>query len=151
MKQLMRLLTIALAVVMALGLIACMSAMAFAANAGSYSFDVSKSEDGKTLYATLYAHDYIGLASGTVTVTYSGVKFDHASTGAEAKAVNDSLDNSFTADVNNTQAGKVIYGFVDPETGIKELNDALYAAGLEEYMAAKQAALDEWAKSAGIN
>lgn len=100
-----------LAVVMALGLIACMSAMAFAANAGSYSFDVSKSEDGKTLYATLYAHDYIGLASGTVTVTYSGVKFDHASTGAEAKAVNDSLDNSFTADVNNTQAGKVIYGF----------------------------------------
>ncbi len=100
-----------LAVVMALGLIACMSAMAFAANAGSYSFDVAKSEDGKTLYATLYAHDYIGLASGTVTVNYSGVKFDHASTGSEAKAVNDSLDNSFTADVNNTQAGKVIYGF----------------------------------------
>lgn len=100
-----------LAVVMALGLIAVMSAMAFAADAGSYSFDVTKSEDGDTLYATLYAHDYIGLASGTVTVTYSGVKFDHASTGTQAKAVNDSLDNSFTADVNNTQAGKVIYGF----------------------------------------
>lgn len=100
-----------LAVVMALGLIAVMSAMAFAANAGSYSFDVSKVTDGNTITATLYAHDYVGLASGTVTVNYSGVKFEHAYTGAQAKAVNNSLDNSFNSDVNNTQDGKVIYGF----------------------------------------
>ena len=30
------------------------------------------------------------------------------------------------------------------------LNAALKAAGLDEYMAAKQKALDEWAKSAGV-
>lgn len=40
---------------------------------------------------------------------------------------------------------QVVYGFVDPETGLKQLNDALYAAGLQEYMDAKQAALDAWA------
>ncbi len=76
----------------------------------------------------------------------------------KSKALGFTWDNSdyaaeFTALKNAYEeySGKVIYGFVDPETGIKELNDALYAAGLEEYMAAKQAALDEWAKSAGIN
>ena len=46
---------------------------------------------------------------------------------------------------------QVYYGFVDPQTGLKQLNDALYAAGLEEYMNAKQAALDEWASANGIN
>ncbi len=41
---------------------------------------------------------------------------------------------------------QVVYGFVDPATGLKQLNDALYAAGLQKYMDAKQAALDAWAK-----
>ena len=45
---------------------------------------------------------------------------------------------------------QVYYGFVDPETGLKQLNDALYAAGLEEYMNAKQEALDAWASENGI-
>ncbi len=45
---------------------------------------------------------------------------------------------------------QVVYGFVDPETGLKQLNDALYAAGLKEYMEAKQKALDEWANEKGI-
>lgn len=45
---------------------------------------------------------------------------------------------------------QVVYGFTDPETGLKQLNDALYAAGLEEYMNAKQAALTEWAEANGI-
>ena len=47
-------------------------------------------------------------------------------------------------------SGQVVYGFVDPETGLKELNDALYAAGLQDYMDAKQAALDKWAEENGI-
>lgn len=46
---------------------------------------------------------------------------------------------------------QVVYGFVDPETGLKQLNDALKAAGLDEYMTAKQAALDAWATENGIN
>ena len=101
-----------LAVVMALGLIACMSAMAFATDAGSYGVYYAKSEDGKTLTATVYAYNYVGLTSGTIDLTYSGgAKFDHATMGAEAKAVNDTADNGFYADINNTGAGEVIYGF----------------------------------------
>ena len=101
-----------LAVVMALGLIACMAAMAFAANAGSYSVVYEKSTDGKTLTATVYAHNYVGLTSGTINVTYSGgAKFSHADMGNSASLVNKTVDNSFVADVNNTVAGKVIYGF----------------------------------------
>lgn len=46
---------------------------------------------------------------------------------------------------------QVIYGFVDPATGLQQLNDALYAAGLQEYMDAKQAALDAWASENGVN
>ncbi|WP_292145188.1 ABC transporter substrate-binding protein [Butyrivibrio sp.] len=46
---------------------------------------------------------------------------------------------------------KVVYGFVDPETGIAELEQALKAAGLDDYMAGKQAALDAWAAENGIN
>ena len=76
----------------------------------------------------------------------------------KSKALGFTWDNSeyaaeYTALQNAYEefSGKVIYGFVDPETGLKELNDALKAAGLDEYMAAKQAALDAWAKEAGIN
>lgn len=45
----------------------------------------------------------------------------------------------------------VVYGFVEPEKGIADLENALKAAGLDEYMAAKQEALDAWAKENGIN
>ena len=71
----------------------------------------------------------------------------------KSKALGFTWDNSEYAATYTTlqnayeeYAGKVIYGFVEPEAGLKELNDALKAAGLEEYMAAKQKALDEWAK-----
>lgn len=71
----------------------------------------------------------------------------------KSKALGFTWDNSdyaaeFTALQNAYKefGPQVVYGFVDPETGLKQLNDALYAAGLEEYMAAKQEALDEWAK-----
>ena len=46
---------------------------------------------------------------------------------------------------------KVVYGFVETEEGIAELEKALKAAGLEDYMAGKQAALDAWAAENGIN
>ncbi|MCR5033027.1 MAG: ABC transporter substrate-binding protein [Lachnospiraceae bacterium] len=76
----------------------------------------------------------------------------------KSKALGFTWDNGdyaaeYTALQNAYQeySGKVIYGFVDPETGLKELNDALKAAGLEEYMAAKQEALNAWAAENGIN
>lgn len=71
----------------------------------------------------------------------------------KSKALGFTWDNSdyvaeFTALQNAYKefGPQVIYGFVDPETGLKQLNDALYAAGLQEYMDAKQEALNEWAK-----
>ena len=76
----------------------------------------------------------------------------------KSKALGFTWDNSeyaseFTALKNAYEefGSQVIYGFVDPETGLKQLNDALKAAGLEEYMTAKQAALDAWAAENGIN
>ena len=45
---------------------------------------------------------------------------------------------------------QIILGFVEPEAAIAEMNQKLYSAGLERYMAAKQAALNEWAASKGI-
>jgi len=38
----------------------------------------------------------------------------------------------------------------DPAASIKEFNDKLYASGLQEYMDAQQAQLDEWAKENNI-
>ncbi len=76
----------------------------------------------------------------------------------KSKALGFTWDNSeyvteFTALKNAYEefGSQVIYGFTDPETGLKQLNDALKAAGLEEYMTAKQAALDAWAAENGIN
>ena len=48
-------------------------------------------------------------------------------------------------DAYGEYAPALIYGFTDPETGIKKLNEALKEAGLEDYMAAKQKALKDWA------
>lgn len=75
----------------------------------------------------------------------------------KSKALGFTWDNSeytaeFTALTNAYKelAGQVIYGFVDPTTGLAALNDALKQAGLDKYMEAKQAALDEWAKANGV-
>ena len=71
----------------------------------------------------------------------------------KSKALGFTWDNSdyvaeFTALQNAYKefGPQVVYGFIDPDTGLKQLNDALYAAGLQEYMDAKQEALNEWAK-----
>ena len=70
----------------------------------------------------------------------------------KSKALGFTWDNSeyaaeFTALQNAYKqfAGQLIYGFVEPEEGIKALNDALKSAGLDTYIAAKQAAVDAWA------
>ena len=98
-----------LAVVMALGLIACMSAMALAS--GYYSASKSMADDD-TLIVTVYANDYIGLTADKIVVAYKGLTFDHAAVGADAKKVNDTRDNGFFSDVNNKDSnGNVVFGF----------------------------------------
>ena len=74
-----------------------------------------------------------------------------------SKALGFTWDNSdyateYTALTNAYEefGAQVVYGFIDPETGLKQLNDALYAAGLQEYMDAKQDALDAWASENGV-
>lgn len=75
----------------------------------------------------------------------------------KSKALGFTWDNSdysaeFTALQNAyDQYGLIaVYGFEEPEKAIAELNEALKAAGLEEYMAAKQEALDKWAAENNI-
>ncbi|SDZ89544.1 putative aldouronate transport system substrate-binding protein [Lachnospiraceae bacterium NK3A20] len=70
-----------------------------------------------------------------------GFTWDNTDYAAEFTALQNAYD----------QYGKqVSYGFVEPEKGIADLEAALKAAGLDEYMAAKQEALDAWAKENGI-
>ena len=98
-----------LAVVMALGMIVCMAAFAFAAN-GTYSLDVTRPNDN-TVVATLNARNMIGLSSGKAVVTYEGLVLDHVSNGIQAKAVNDAAGNAYDATVNAKETGKIQYGF----------------------------------------
>jgi len=103
-----------LAIVMALGLIACMSAMAFATS-GSYYATATTADKGENARVTFYASYALGLASGTVTVKYdpAGVMFNYGGAGAQAKAVNDAAGNGFSYDINDTASGSgsVVFGF----------------------------------------
>ena len=60
---------------------------------------------------------------------------------------NSDVANEFTAltNVYNEYHKQLELGFVDPAVGIPEMVEKLKAAGLDKYMAAKQAALNEWA------
>lgn len=74
--------------------------------------------------------------------------------GIVSKAVGFTFDKTdvsseYTALTNvfNEYVKALVFGFTEPESGIAELESKLKAAGLEDYIAAKQAALDEWAAS----
>lgn len=70
-----------------------------------------------------------------------GFTWDNSDCAAEYTA----LQNAYS------QYGKqVAFGFVEPEKGIAELESALKAAGLDDYMQAKQDALDAWAEENNI-
>jgi len=92
------------------------------------------------------AHSWVGdpLNLGEVTMSFNngakksialGFTFDNSEYLAELTALNNVSDQY--------QKG-LLLGFVDPETGIPEFVNALKDAGLEKYIAAKQAAYDEW-------
>lgn len=59
--------------------------------------------------------------------------------------------NELTAvqNIYNEYQTSIEYGFVDPETGITEMNDKMMAAGLQKIIDEKQAQLDEWAAANG--
>lgn len=75
----------------------------------------------------------------------------------KSKALGFTWDNSdfsseYTALKNayDQYAPEVVYGFTAPDEGIKQLDDALKAAGLDDYMKGKQDALDKWASDTGV-
>lgn len=79
-------------------------------------------------------------------------EFNH--NGIVSKAVGFTFDKTdvsseYTALTNvfNEYVKALVFGFTEPESGIAELESKLKAAGLDDYIAAKQAALDEWAAS----
>lgn len=68
----------------------------------------------------------------------SGFTFDTTNVANEITAVTNAY-NEYQASVE--------FGFVDPETGIAEMNDKLMDAGLQKIIDEKQRQLDEWAAS----
>lgn len=74
----------------------------------------------------------------------------------KSKAIGFTFDKSkyssqFTAlsNVYDEYEKQLQYGFADPSTTIPEMMERLNAAGLQEYMQAKQDALDKWAEETG--
>lgn len=75
----------------------------------------------------------------------------------KSKALGFSWDNSeyagiYTAlkNVYDEHIKQIMFGYVEPEEGVAAMQKELEAAGLDEYIAAKQAALDEWAAANGV-
>ena len=53
--------------------------------------------------------------------------------------------------VQNTYINSIGCGAVDPAVVIPQMNEELYAAGLQDYMDEKQRQLDEWAAANGVS
>ncbi len=78
-------------------------------------------------------------------------------TALASKAMGFTFDNSdvsaeYTAltNVYSEYRDQLELGFLDPETGLPEMVERLKAAGLDDYIAAKQEQLNEWAEANGI-
>ena len=78
-------------------------------------------------------------------------------TAPQSKALGFSFDNSeyaseYTAlsNIYDEYKKQLMFGFLDPEVGIAEMMEKMEAAGLNEYIAAKQEALDAWAAENGV-
>lgn len=79
------------------------------------------------------------------------------STAPASKAVGFAFDNSefateYTALTNiyNEYVRQLMFGFIEPESGIAEMMERMEEAGLNEYIAGKQAALDAWKEASGV-
>ncbi len=79
-------------------------------------------------------------------------KFNDTATVSKAAGFtfdNSSLTTEYTAltNVYNQYQKQLEFGFVNPDTGIAEMEAKLKSNGLEKYMAEKQTQLDKWAKT----
>lgn len=90
-----------LAVVMALAMIGCLTAMAFAAGDPAYSIEVADVSDG-VVTVKLYANNMVGLKSGAIEFKYdnSVLEFDYDDDGEDAAMASLTKKNSFTKELN---------------------------------------------------
>lgn len=70
-----------------------------------------------------------------------GFAFDNSEYAAEYAALTNIYDEYIK---------QLMFGFLDPDVGIPEMEERMEAAGLNEYIAAKQKALDEWVAANGV-
>lgn len=71
----------------------------------------------------------------------SGFTFDNSNVIAEYTALNN---------VYEEYRYQIEYGFIEPEAGIAEMVERMKSAGLDKYIAEKQAQLDAWAETVGL-
>jgi len=98
-----------LAAVMAIAMIAGLSAMAFAA-APTVSFEFGEVKDGQ-VKMNVYFDNSVGLKSWDIAINYDAdvLTFKSMSKGADAKQIENTMDNSFTDEKNTSEAGKILY------------------------------------------
>ncbi len=91
-----------LAVVMAIAMIGCLTAMAFAAGKTVYSIEASKPDEDGVVTVKLYANNMVGLKSGAIEFKYDKnvLEFDYDDDGEDAAMANLTKKNSFTKELN---------------------------------------------------
>ena len=110
-----------LVVLLAVAMIAAMSAMAFAADEGKMTFEVSEVKDGK-FTVSLYADDAVGMKAAGVTFNFDAniiapIEKGAVKNGADSKAtVNGESANTFSSNNNTNVAGQIKYAFNFLET-----------------------------------
>lgn len=92
--------------------------------------------DGLDLWERMQAYN-----DNAVTSKAMGFTFDNSDFSAEYTAL---------TNVYSEYSHQLELGFLDPEQGIPELVDRLKAAGLDDYIAEKQAQIDAWAAENGV-
>lgn len=101
-----------LAVLMAVAMIAGLSAMAFAAEAGTAKLTVGKPDKDGIVYVKLYFKNCIGLHSWDLKLNYDAdvLEFDSMDDGADALDVNlNSKSNKVYGEFNDNVAGEIKY------------------------------------------
>ena len=105
-----------LAIAMAVAMIACFAAMAFAADEPTLKLELGEKNRLGLYPVTLTAENCEGLKAVDLTISYNTdvVKYKAVAKGSDASKVNSVIDsekNAFNEAVNEKEAGKVSYAF----------------------------------------
>ena len=87
------------------------SSSSSASDEPAVSHTVRYSEDKKTIYVDIYLENGVGTETGTIEAHYSGISFQYAAMGEDAKKTNEVKGTGFVAEANTATPGRVIYVF----------------------------------------